>query len=117
MIIERVFDYRSSVATTSVSHAATRAALVVTLLIPLSFVAFRLLRRHQFSLPDPNPYTTWSTACLLAFFALAFVDLILLVALRRRVARGVRYLGSLTVLASGSYIAWFLIGMYRFLYP
>src|SRR5258705_106664 len=93
---EQVIDYRSSAATTGASRTATRLIFVVTLLIPASLIAFRLLRRHQLSLPDPynSPYTIWSTACLLAFFVLTVVNLVLLLVFRRRVAPGARRLGS-----------------------
>ncbi len=119
MHVERVIDYRSPVAATSVSRAATRVVVVVTLLIPVSFVVFVLLHRHQRSLPDPySPtHTNWRAWRLLAMVALAFVDFVLLVVLRRRIAPAARYFGWLAVLASGAYIAWFLIGLLRFLYP
>jgi hypothetical protein len=115
--IDHVVEYRTPATTVGISRAATRLVLGVTLLVPATFVAFRLLRNHQLSLPDPynNPYTNWSAACLLAFFGLALTDFVLLVVLRRRVPRWIRYLGALVLLASGAYIAWRVIGMLRLL--
>jgi hypothetical protein len=116
---DQVIDYGTAATALGISRVVTRLVLVVTLLVPSTYVAFRLLRNHQLSLPDPynNPYTNWSTVCLLAFFALSLTDFVLLIALRRRVARSVRYLGVLALLGSGTYIAWFVIGMLRFIYP
>ncbi|HVT89360.1 MAG TPA: hypothetical protein VHD56_10945 [Tepidisphaeraceae bacterium] len=115
---DKVIDYRS-VAAVPTGRVATQLVLVVTLLVPASYVTFRVLRNHQLSLPDPfnNPYTGWSTAVMYTFFALVFVDFVLLAILRRRVARASLYLGCLVVFASGAYMAWLFIGMLRFIYP
>src|SRR5690349_3126252 len=88
---ERTIDYRSPRALEGESPTATSVAIVLTALLPLTFAAHVMLRNHQLSLPDPynNPYTIWSTACLLALPVLALADAILIAAWRRRIARPV----------------------------
>jgi hypothetical protein len=111
-----VNDYRSPAATNTVSRVATQCALVVTLLILVSFIVFCLLRRRQLSLPDPynNPYSNWSTACLCAFLALTVADFVVLVSMRQRVARSVRRVGSVVVAAAGLYIVFIFIYLVQF---
>jgi hypothetical protein len=89
-----------------VSKLATRAILTLTVIIVSAFVTFTILRRRQLSLPDPynNPCTNWSTAFLLVVpFAWLF-DLVLLLANRRRVEKGVAILAWIVVAAAGLFI-------------
>ncbi len=101
------------------SGAATMVAMSAALLVPATFVAFALLRRHQLSLPDPynNPYTNWSTACLMGFFALTIVASLTLALTRGRIGRVVLWGASLVTGAAWLCVAWFLLSMLRFVCP
>lgn len=90
--------------------------LLVTLLIPASYIAFKLLRRHQLSLADPfnNPYTTWSTIVRWCFFGLVLADLVLAIVLHKRISFRVKVLAWITILVAGAWIVQFLIRMWRF---
>jgi len=91
----------------------------LTACIPIFYVAFAVLRRHQLSLPDPynNPYTTWSTAFLGAFVASCLANLVVLSALSRRLDRRTKLVAWTVVGIGCIHIAWMLVGMTRFVHP
>jgi hypothetical protein len=101
------------------NRPATLVVLGLTLIIPIAFVAFYILRKHQLSLPDPynNPYTNLSTACLLTVLLSWMADFVALVALRSRIYRPVVTLASVVVGIGGAYVVWFFIGMLRMVFP
>ncbi len=80
--------------------------------------AFYVLRRHQLSLPDPynNPFTGWSTACLLVSFALWGAGLAWCV---WRVRRRLRVPLSVWVwlVAATLYVSSVFVNLLRFVFP
>jgi hypothetical protein len=116
---QRIVDYYSPSTSEPCSRVATWTVLALTLLLPIAFVSFELLRRHQLSLPDPynNPYTSWSTGCLLALPVLAVADVIVIAAWRRRIARPVLALSLVLLGLAGLFVVWFVVGLVRFLFP
>jgi hypothetical protein len=95
---------------------AVPAAVINHALVVASFLAFAYLRRVQLSLPDPynNPYTTWSTVCVLAFFAFWLCDCLLVIGLRRRLPVSVARLSLAIIVAGGLLIGSFLVNLLRF---
>ena len=98
---------------------ATWVVLVLTLSLPVIFVAFKLLRPHQLALPDPynNPYAGWSDWCLLAFFALTVTDAIAIASWRRLIAGPVLISAVAALALAALFTIWFVAGLVRFLSP
>lgn len=96
-----------------------RIAVTLSLLTVSSFLAFRVFRRHQLSLPDPynNPFTDISTAFMIAFVVLWLATLVTICVLRRSVTRPAAILPWTVVGLGGAYIVLFLVQMFLFLFP
>lgn len=116
---DRTIDYLSPATRDHQSTSVTCVAFVVTLLLPVMFVSFVLLRRYQLSLPDPynNPYADLSTACLLALPVLALADAILVAAWWRRIARAVSVFALILIGLVGLFVVCLVVGAVRFVSP
>ena len=99
-------------------RAANLAVGAVVLLVPVLFVAFCVLRRIQLSLPDPynNPYTDWSTLCLLGVLVFWIVGLIMMSIFRNDLARVTRVSATVVLGLATLFAAFFIIGLFRFVF-
>jgi len=93
--------------------------VALSLLTVACFIAFRVFRRHQLSLPDPynNPFTDISTAFMIAFVVFWLANLVTICILRSSVTRPSAILPWTVVGMGGIYIVVFLIQMFLFIFP
>ena len=96
-----------------------KITVILSLLTVACFLAFRVFRRHQLSLPDPynNPFTDISTAFMIAFVVFWLATFVTICILRRSVTRPAAILTWTVVGMGGAYIVVFLIQMFLFLFP
>jgi hypothetical protein len=116
---ERTIDYRTPPAPRPCSRVATRTTLVLTLLLPATFVSFVVRYRRQFSLFDPSDDagTSGSIVWLLVLLALAVADLVVIAAWRRRIARSVLVFAVVLLGLLDMYAVWFIADMLGFQFP
>lgn len=119
MAEDEVIPYAAGARSPGISRPMTILVLVLTILLPASFGAFVPLRAHQLSLPDPynNPYTDWSTACLLTFFATLLVEPVVLVRVGRRIPVRLRWAATVVVVLACLPAVRFVYGCVRFMLP
>ena len=86
--------------------------------IPALYFAFLALRNVQLTQDDPynNPYTNISTRCLDGVFLAWLIEVIFLIAVRKRLATWVWWVTTPILLCATLFIVVFLWNLFRFLF-